>query len=124
MFEVELLKELIEANKIIVSFKEGKISFQELVNQYDNFYYSLALDGHEAKPEEKKIIEKYSELISVHRFLQTQVLDLILPKNLESYNRVSGRITANDAEALIRENIDKESLKSWNQRLIKSSANP
>jgi hypothetical protein len=116
-FELDLVKELIAASDIHIRYLNGKATVRELCTLYDNFYYAMVLDGHEASGQEKVILATYSDAIGIHEFLQTKVIDSILPDSLEGSGSSPGRINATGADFLIRSRIDIQFLKELNHRL-------
>src|SRR5690606_7722572 len=79
----------------------GRLSFAEFLDQYDNFYWAYALDGHEAEPDEVQLTT-LSARIEPHRRVAEEVLAALASESdaqRASY-RSSGRIGA--AEALVR----------------------
>lgn len=54
----------------------GTISFADFCAEYDNFYWSFGLDGHESDQAGQAVLAKYAARIALHQ----EVADTILAK--------------------------------------------
>lgn len=64
--EQELLSAIEKHNHIIRECVAGKITFQEFLNKYNDFYAYYALDGHESDLNEQELFEKHENKIAPH----------------------------------------------------------
>jgi hypothetical protein len=78
--EDELLSVLEKHDQLILDCVSERIEFDKFLQDYDNFYMSYALDGHESDEEEKKMFEHYKNKIEPHK----KVWELILAGGLAS----------------------------------------
>ena len=86
---------------LLVDVALGRLSLSQFVEQYDNFYWAYALDGHEAEPGDT-VLSALSSRIEPHRRVAEEVLAALASESdaLRASYRASGRIGA--AEALAR----------------------
>lgn len=95
-----LLKSILyEGTLLVKKVSDKKISIQDFVKQYKDFYYYNALDGHEADEFEKTIFSKYSTIIGLHKDIQTTVVDLVYLGDKSSTTQYldAGRISITQA---------------------------
>lgn len=52
----------------------GRISFEEFLEKYHNFYMTYALDGHESDPEERALLETHGDRIVLHRQIWERII--------------------------------------------------
>ena len=102
--EMDLLAALDRADDLVRECAAGHASFAEFCAEYDNFYWSFALDGHESDQSGQAVLAKYAARIALHQ----QVADTILAKICsdtdavkESY-RAAGRFGSTDAVARLK----------------------
>ena len=76
----------------------GRISVVEFLDQYDNFYWSYALDGHEANPAAADL-EAFASRIEPHRRVAEEVLSALAPESSASQPAyiLAGRIGYTEA---------------------------
>jgi hypothetical protein len=72
----ELVKALTDATALVVSAGNGEISLEDFFEAYGSFYYSHALDGHEAHPEER-LLNEMQMAIELHRRVQEEVFNRV-----------------------------------------------
>jgi len=74
MDEPDLSAALHEYTDLLRAWANGSIEYLEFSERYGSFYYSWALDGHEANEQEKKLLKKYEQDIELHRRAAEEVL--------------------------------------------------
>ena len=77
----------------------GAKSFNDFCVEYNYYYGSCALDGHESDQEERSLLEKYEKRIKVHRIIAEDILGGVcsdLDAKLEIYQR-AGRFGSEEA---------------------------
>jgi hypothetical protein len=72
----ELLEVLLDGTTLVAELVEGKVSVEDFLRTYGNFYYYNALDGHEATPEQRGVLEDYAEVCRLHERVQG-IVDLV-----------------------------------------------
>jgi hypothetical protein len=103
-FEKELSSALDHADGLIGLCAAGRISFQEFCVQYDNFYLSHALDGHESDQAELAVLSKFAGRIAPHRTVADTILGHLCDDSdasKESYG-LAGRFGSREAIARIK----------------------
>lgn len=117
--EKELLESLRSGTVLIADAVGGRISVEDFVRRYDNFYYYEALDGHEADSETRDLFNKYRNLISLHEEVQTKIVDITYlgPKDNAAQFIAAGRITPESAAKRLNELAKKYDLSLWFERL-------
>ena len=83
----------------------GRLPFWDFCAAYDNFYWSCALDGHEADAAGRTLLATYADRIAPHRVLAETVLAHVCSDaNAESgsYGK-SGRFGPEEAMARLRQ---------------------
>lgn len=115
----ELLESLHSATSLIDDAVRGRISVEEFVKRYGNFYYYEALDGHEADSQTKALLNKYRELVILHEEVQTSVVDLtyIGPKENAEVFIAAGRILPEVAAQRLAELARTYELAHWLKKL-------
>ena len=101
----QLKETLIRGTLLISRFLDGQCSFRDFVRQYDNFYYYEALDGHEATEHQREVLQRYRNVVSLHKNVQMDVVDVAFlgPEAQERMYLAAGRIDATEAEARLRD---------------------
>ncbi len=84
MYRTEIMKSLLSATLLVFKAILQKISLQEFVKEYENFYYYEALDGHEADEIQNKVLDEFKIATQLHEKVQTQVIDQLY---LEEINK-------------------------------------
>ncbi len=99
MKETVLKTILFEGTQLVKKVALGEISIEDFLQQYNNFYYYNALDGHEANDLTIMLFNKYSNIISLHKDIQTTVADLVYLSDKTNSSNVlnAGRISVDDA---------------------------
>jgi hypothetical protein len=99
MKENVLKRILFEGTQLIKKVAVDEISIEDFLHQYNNFYYYNALDGHEANDLTIPLFKKYSNIIDLHKDIQTSVVDLVYLSDKTDSSKVlnSGRISIDDA---------------------------
>lgn len=90
---------LLQGTQLIKKVALKEITAVDFLKQYNNFYYYNALDGHEANDLTASLFKKYSSVISLHKDIQTNVVDAIYlgGADVSSKQLAVGRISVNDA---------------------------
>ena len=65
--EPELIAALDRSDELVRLCASGQLSFSDFCGSYDNFFWSYALDGHEAGPAGEAVLAKYFQRIAPHR---------------------------------------------------------
>jgi hypothetical protein len=117
--EKELLESLYSATSLIEDTVRGRISVEEFVKRYDNFYYYEALDGHEADGQTRKLLSKYRELVLLHEEAQTNIVDITYlgPKEDGEEFIAAGRILPEAAAQKLAELAGRHELGRWLEKL-------
>jgi hypothetical protein len=69
-----LVTELEKHDALVRAFANGAISFDRFCGEYGNFYWSLALDGHESDEAGLALLKRYEPRIAPHRAISEQAL--------------------------------------------------
>jgi hypothetical protein len=103
--KTQVLAALHKASRLVSDAAAGRVSIPVFLEQYGNFYYAAALDGHENEPELSKLIEAMPELVRLHEEIQRRVVDAIYlgPFNDRESLHNAGRVSVQDAEERLRE---------------------
>jgi hypothetical protein len=117
--EKELLESLHHATSLIDDAAKGRISVEEFVKHYGNFYYYEALDGHEADRQTRELLDKYRELVSLHEEVQTNIVDLTYlgPKEDAEEFIAAGRIIPAVAAQKLAELASRPAIGRWLEKL-------
>lgn len=75
--EQEFLSTIEKHKKIVQDCVSEKISFQEFLDKYDNFYNYYALDGHESDSDEKAMFDKHQDKIQPFFAIWEEILTKI-----------------------------------------------
>jgi hypothetical protein len=117
------LKEILQEGTLLVKrVASAEIDIQDFIKEYDNFYYYNALDGHEADTALSLLFQKYSEVIKLHREVQTDVVDLLYvgdEKNISRYLD-AGRLSLEQAKARLRNIVESYDVQGLLSDLAKS----
>ena len=99
-----LLTDLGAATRVAAAAATGKISIPSFVEQYKNFYYAAALDGHEDEPDLVEVIRSIPELVRFHEQVQREVVNAtyIGPAQSPETLTTAGRISIEEAQARLR----------------------
>ncbi|MBZ4038645.1 hypothetical protein [Novilysobacter selenitireducens] len=89
-----------EHDELVRALAFGRLSLAEFLEQYDNFYWAFAFDGHEAKPDSSALASLASR-IEPHRRIAEEVLALLAPEFSAEY-RTAGRIGPTEATDRIK----------------------
>ena len=73
----------------------GRLSLPEFLKRYDNFYWSYALDGHEAEPTQSAL-SAHASRIDLHRQIADEVMAVLAPESSAAYHS-AGRIGPTEA---------------------------
>ena len=82
--ESELTSILEFYDRLIRDCVSGSISFDQFLKQYDSFYMSHALDGHESDFEEQNLLKSYENRIAPHREIWESVVGAGLCSDTEA----------------------------------------
>jgi len=90
---------LYDGTLLVKKIVSKEITFVDFIEQYNNFYYYNALDGHEADDITKSLLVKFSGVISLHKEIQTTVADVLYLGNQVNSSKLqnSGRIDVDQA---------------------------
>ena len=102
--EPELIAALDRSDELVRLCASGQLSFSDFCGSYDNFFWSYALDGHEAGPAGEAVLAKYSQRIAPHRSVVEDILAKVCSDTdaaTEAY-RSSGRFGSAEAVAKLK----------------------
>jgi hypothetical protein len=102
--ESDLVAELDRCDELMRLCASGQLSFENFCTEYDSFYWSFALDGHESDAVGLVVLTKYADRIAPHRALAETVLSSAcsdLDADKESY-RSAGRFGSIEAVARLK----------------------
>lgn len=91
----ELLKGMLAASETVCQLVEGRISMQDFIRSYDDYYYAAALDGHEDVPDLRELINS-EPLVGLHAEVQ-RILNLMYSGPEKAAYESAGRIDAEEA---------------------------
>jgi hypothetical protein len=109
MTETELLAALVIHDELLRLCASTRMPFGDFVAEYNNFYWSYALDGHESDADGLALLWKYADRIAVHKAVAEEVLGKIcsdIDAGKESYQH-GGRIGSVEALARISKLVEK-----------------
>jgi hypothetical protein len=72
--ENELIEYLDKHDDLVRKCANGLLPFWDFVEEYRNFYWYCALDGHESDEEERQLLERYELRILPHRIVAEKIL--------------------------------------------------
>ena len=100
-----LIEALLAATLLVVKWFKGDSTLQEFVNEYVNFYYYEALDGHEASLEHKQVLEELKSIIELHEKIQNTVVDAVYFGSGVGNEQIKelGRLTVDEAEKHLKD---------------------
>lgn len=75
--EADLLQIIEKHDALIHRCVNGEFGFWEFCVEYDDFYVSYALDGHESDANERTLLKKHEEKIAPHRTISFEILGLV-----------------------------------------------
>ena len=87
-------------DELIRALAAGRVSLSEFLEAYDNFYWALALDGHESEPGASALAELAAR-IEPHRRIAEEVLAILAPEPVATRG-CAGRIEPNEAVERIK----------------------
>lgn len=101
MKQNELGMSLSRATRIVRSFASGNLSAAKFVEDYANFYYYEALDGHETSSAHSTEDERQRFWIAIelHRRIQIEVVNLMLLDSPYSRSEILAAGRIDEAEA-------------------------
>lgn len=79
---IDLLSELAAHDALVVRCASGEVSFERFSEMYDSFYARVALDGHEATPDERALFARFEPRIRPHERIWREVLSRITSDEL------------------------------------------
>jgi hypothetical protein len=100
-------------NDLDQKYKELKSSYpliktaEKLIEVFDNAYYSLALDGHEASTVEKAFLAELPSVVELFRYIQEDIVNRIYISPNGSTTDVVGRISGDDGVKKFQEYFEK-----------------
>ncbi len=105
MYKDRIITALLNATLLIVKILKRECTLEEFLNEYGNFYYYEALDGHEADDEQQQVLDEFREIIEFHGKVQMEVVDLVYLDDSEHAKQYinTGRITADQARERLEE---------------------
>ena len=98
--EAALLATLRHHDELVMRYASGQLTFDDFLAQYDNFYWSHALDGHESNAQGLHVLHKHAARIQPHQRIADEVLARLV---LVPATNSPGRIAPREAEQLLRE---------------------
>jgi len=102
--EKEFKKILLNGTRLIQRLIRNEITLENFIKNYNNFYYYNALDGHEADKHDKKLFGKFSDLLQLHKEIQTNLIDRLYfgDETNSSQYLTAGRILPKHAGEIIK----------------------
>jgi len=100
--DVNLYEALERADELVRRCAAGSLSFEDFCILYDNFYWSLALDGHES---DESTLARYTARIAPHKLVAENILARVCADadaTREAF-RSAGRISASEAVAKLKD---------------------
>ena len=102
--EIDLLAALDRSDHLVRECAAGHMSFADFCAEYDNFYWSFALDGHESDQAGQILLAKYAARVALHQTVAATILakacsDADAAK--ESY-RAAGRFGSTEAVSRLK----------------------
>ena len=97
--EKDLLLALDRCDRLVRACASGRLSFTDFLTEYDNFYWSFALDGHESDQAGQAVLAKYAARIAPHQAVAETILAKVCSDTdaaQESY-RAAGRFGSTEA---------------------------
>lgn len=97
--EKDLLLALDRCDQLIRACASGHLSFADFQAEYNDFYWSFALDGHESDQAGQAVLAKYALRIAPHQAVAETILAKLCSDTdaaHESY-RASGRFGSTEA---------------------------
>ena len=124
-YRSELVNALERATSLFNRLVNKEISIRQFVNEYDNFFYYEALDGHEANEQQKVLLAEFEELISLHEKIQTNIVDLVFLGSKEQKQQYLdvGRITPETAEREVQSLANEYDVPKFLKRLSQLKEN-
>ena len=103
VYKNELINALKRATSLVGRLVSKEISIEQFVDEYDNFFYYEALDGHESNAQQRLLLSEFAEVVSFHERVQ-HVIDLVyLGSSKQKQQYVdAGRVDLESAEQKIR----------------------
>lgn len=119
-YEEELKKSITDVIHLILSFNEDKLSIEEFIEIFNNFYYFEALDGHEANTNQKIILQKWSDVISILAQIQTEIIDRVYVKDDEMHDLYikTGRIDREQAVQKLKKILQEKNINELLEKLV------
>lgn len=77
--EEVLLAELRRHDGLLLDFQRGALGLEEFRGEYGNFYWELALDGHESDDDGLLVLGKHHRQIARHRIISEEAISLSVP---------------------------------------------
>lgn len=102
--EQELIAVLDHGDTLVRCCARGEIPFEHFRIEYDNLYWSHALDGHESDPAGRSVLAKYAARITTHQAVAEKILANVCSDadaGLDSF-RTAGRFGPTEAVARIK----------------------
>ena len=72
--ESDLLAALDRSDHLVRECAAGHMSFADFCAEYDNFYWSFALDGHESDQAGQILLAKYAARVALHQTVAETIL--------------------------------------------------
>ena len=83
MYKARITTALLNASLLINKVLKGDCTFQEFVNEYGNFFYYEALDGHEANQQEQEVLSQPAIEAAISRDESLESISSILKRYKE-----------------------------------------
>ena len=102
--ETDLVAALNRADQLVRLCAKDELSFDDFCAEYDNFYWSHALDGHESDQSGLAILAMYAARIAPHQSVAETILAKVssdADATQESY-RLAGRFGSVEAVARLK----------------------
>lgn len=102
MSRAELLRDLLAASEAVRQLVSGRISMQDFIGLYDDYYHAAALDGHENSPELGEFIKAEQPLVALHADVQRILDKSYTGPGVVAYE-AAGRIDLQEAQRRIEQ---------------------
>ena len=113
-----LLESLRLATLLVYKTSIGDIEFLQFIDEYNNDYYSEALDGHEANEDQLQILAQFESVINFQRRIQFEVVDKLYLGDMDSIELARiGRVNEDEALQKLRSLSDEYNVEAMFMKL-------
>jgi hypothetical protein len=102
--EKDLLVALDRCDRLIRACASGRLSFADFRAEYNDFYWSFALDGHESDQAGQALLARYASRIAPHQRVSETILAKVCSDTDASQEiyRAAGRFGSTEAVARLK----------------------